>query len=73
MAGLLNGMQYYWVCDQAEYATDVLFNNPEHLNLLYEKLLEHAIVRLGAKDILSFLDKVADGRFKGETVQFMSA
>ena len=68
LAGLLHGMQYYWVCDQAEYATDVLFNNPEHLNLLYEKLLEHAIVRLGAKDILSFLDKVADGRFKGEQI-----
>ena len=66
LMGLLEGMQYYWVCDQSEYATDVLFNDPEHLNLLYEKLLEHAIVRLGAKDILSFLDKVADGRFKGE-------
>jgi hypothetical protein len=49
LAGLLHGMRYYWVCDQAEYATDVLFNNPEHLNLLYEKLLEHAIVRLGAR------------------------
>ena len=65
LTDLLFGMQYYWVCDQAEYATDVLFSHPDYLKLLYEKLLEHAIVRLGARDILTFLDKVADGRFKG--------
>ena len=64
--GLLDGMEYYWVCDQAEYATDLIFAYPDEMNLLYEKLLEHAIIRFGAKDILTFLDKVADGRFKGE-------
>lgn len=63
---LLKGMTYYWVCDQAEYATDVIFADPDEMDLLYEKLLEHAIIRFGAKDILTFLDKVADGRFKGK-------
>jgi len=66
LTDLLAGMVYYWVCDKAEYATDVVFTDPTDLNLLYEKLLEHAIVRFGAKDILTFLDKVADGRFKGQ-------
>jgi len=62
---LLQGMTYYWVCDQAEYSTDILFKDPEALKPLYEKFLEHAIIRFGAKDILTFLDKCSDGRFRG--------
>jgi hypothetical protein len=59
----LKGMHYYWVCDQMEYATDIVFKKsfPE----LYGKLLNHSIVRMGARDILTFLGKVFDGRFKG--------
>jgi hypothetical protein len=60
----LKGMHYYWVCDQMEYATDIVFKKP--FPELYEKLLNHSIVRMGARDILTFLGKIFDGRFKGK-------
>jgi len=34
---LLRGMNYYWVTDQAEYATDVMFEDANALKALYEK------------------------------------
>jgi len=36
MNTLLQGMDYYWVTQQAEYATDVLFKNPAALAGLYD-------------------------------------
>lgn len=63
---LFKGMSYYWVCDQCEYATDILFKTP--FVELYDKLLNHSIARMGAKDILTFLGKRFDGRFKGEQI-----
>jgi hypothetical protein len=30
-------MQYYWVTDQAEYATDILFKDPAALSPLHKK------------------------------------
>ena len=43
-----------------------IFHPFEEVEPLYEKLLEYAIIRFGAKDILTFLGKRFDGRFKGE-------
>ena len=43
---------YYWVIDQAEYATDVMFKDSAMLELLYKKLLKCPILRFGPKDIL---------------------
>lgn len=63
---LLKGMSYYWVCDQCEYATDILFKMP--FVELYDKLLNHSIARMGSRDILTFLGKTFDGRFKGDQV-----
>lgn len=65
---ILSGMEYYWVADQAEYATDVVFKADEETKPLYKKLLDYAISRFGAKDILTFLGKRLDGRFKGKQV-----
>jgi len=62
---------YYWVLDQVEYATDVLFKNPAALDGLYEKLLEHSIRCFGAKDVLTFLGKKFDGRFTGDQINSM--
>lgn len=62
---------YYWVMDQVEYATDIMFKNPAALDALYEKLLEHSIQCLGTKDILTFLGKKFDGRFKGDQINSM--
>ena len=62
---------YYWVVDQAEYATDVMFKNSALLEALYGKLLERSILRFGPKDVLTFLGKKFDGRFNGEQINSM--
>lgn len=48
LKGLLSGMDYYWVVDQAEYATDVMFRSASSLKDLYENLLRHATLCFGA-------------------------
>jgi hypothetical protein len=54
---LLDGCDYYWVTDQVEFATDVLFKDRATLQPLYRRLLEHATLAFSAEDILSFLGK----------------
>lgn len=66
MGGLLKGLRYYWVTDQCEYATDVVFDSPADLKSLYEKLLPHAIVSFGAEDVMTFLGRKLHGNFQGE-------
>jgi hypothetical protein len=63
---LLRGMEYYWVTDQAEYATDILFRSPSALEGLYEKLLERATLDFSAEDVMTFLGRKLNGNFKGE-------
>ena len=46
------GLCYYWVVDQAEYATDLIFTGREALAGLYPRLLDHAAVNFSANDIL---------------------
>ena len=48
-------MQCYWIVEQAEYATDVIFTNPAALKPLYQELLKHAPLCLSAEDVLTFL------------------
>jgi hypothetical protein len=63
---LLQPMLYYWVIDQAEFATDILFHNRPCLKFLYEKLLRHATVCFSAEDVMTFLGRKLNGNFKGE-------
>jgi hypothetical protein len=63
---LLRKVNYYWVTDQAEYATDILFKDRDSLHSLYQCLLRHAILVFSADDILGFLGKKLDPRFQGE-------
>lgn len=65
---LISNMDYYWVIDQAEFATDVMFQRPSALKNLYAKLLEHATLCFGAEDVMTFLGKRLNGVFKGEVV-----
>jgi len=65
---LITDMEYYWVIDQAEFATDVMFQRPAALKNLYAKLLEHATLCFGAEDVMTFLGKRLNGVFKGEVV-----
>lgn len=62
----LHGQEYYWVTDQAELATDVLFDSVKSLASLYPRLLEHATMCLSAEDILKFLGRKLDANFQGE-------
>lgn len=65
---ILKNTEYYWVIDQAEFATDVLFNSRAALKGLYEKLLRHATMCFSAEDVLTFLGRKLHGRFEGEVL-----
>src|SRR5438477_12300629 len=64
----LQGQGYYWVIDQAEYSTDVLFRDRQALAELYPRLLDHACLHFSAQDILSFLGRRLHPRFDGEVL-----
>ena len=66
MKGLLRGNRYYWVASQMEYATDVVIKSRSALADLYPRLLRHAMLCCGAKDVLGFLGKKLRGNFLGE-------
>ena len=57
LRGLLKGLSYYWIIDQAEYSTDILFEDRAALKGLYSKLLQHATVCFSAEDVMSFLGR----------------
>ncbi len=63
---ILSGLQYYWVIEQAEYSTDVIFKRPSALKELYPALARHAALCFGADDIMSFLGRKLHGNFNGE-------
>jgi hypothetical protein len=58
--------EYYWVTEQAEYATDVLFKDRSSLAGLYPRLVEHARACLSAEDVLKFLGRKLHPCFQGE-------
>jgi hypothetical protein len=61
---------YYWVTEQSEWATDILFRRPADLADLYPRLTRQALTVLGCRDILRFLGRRVGaqgfGRFAGE-------
>jgi hypothetical protein len=61
-------LSYYWVVDQAEYSTDLIFTSREALAGLYPGLVDHAAVNFSAKDILTFLGRRFHPRFDGEVL-----
>ncbi len=67
-ASWLGNADYYWVIDQAEYSTDVLFQNRAKLAELYPRLLDHALLHFSAQDILTFLGRRLHPRFDGEVL-----
>jgi hypothetical protein len=70
---VLRGMEYYWVMDQAEYATDVMFESTDALQGPYEQLLKHATLCFSAEDVLTFLGRKLHGSFQGEVLTDMKA
>ena len=57
---------YYWSVRQGEYATDVMFRNPESLADIYPLLLRHAMFQFGSEQVLRFLQRRTNKRFRGE-------
>ena len=57
---------YYWVIDQAEYATDLMFRNRASLEAIYPELVHYAMTTCGAKDVMRFLGRKLHGNFRGE-------
>jgi hypothetical protein len=68
LGNLLRGMDYYWVTDQAEYATDVMFENQASLKPFYEKWVKHATLYFTAEDVLTFLGRKLHPNFQGEVL-----
>jgi len=64
----LRRQSYYWVLDQAEYSTDLLFADRHALAGLYPRLLDHAALHFSAQDILTFLGRRLHPRFDGEVL-----
>lgn len=67
-SGWLGNLYYYWVTQQAEYASDLLFASRAKLRELYPRLIDHAAVNFSADDILSFLGRKLNGNFLGEVL-----
>ena len=65
---ILKGMEYYWVIDQAEYATDVMVGTTSWLNELYIKWQKHCAVCFQAQDIMSFMGRKLHGSFNSTIV-----
>jgi hypothetical protein len=62
----LKEMSHYWVIDQAEFATDVLFVSKNALAGLYLRLLEFAVLTFSPKKVFHYLGRKYHERFEGE-------
>ena len=65
---VLKREDYYWVTDQAEYSTDILFRSKSALAGLFTKLLEFSWLTFTPKDVLGFLGRKRHGHFTGEVM-----
>jgi hypothetical protein len=50
-------MRYYWTCFQSEWATDIVFRDPEQLRRLYPQLIHLGITGFSSPDVMRFMDK----------------
>jgi len=57
---------YWWVIDQCEYASDVLFTDRAALETIQGDLVTAAVTALGASDVLHFLGRKPHPAFAGE-------
>ena len=57
---------YYWTIREGEYATDILFADPQALADIYPALIDHAIKQFHSEDVLRFLGRRTNCRHNGE-------
>jgi hypothetical protein len=63
---VLKDLTHYWVADQAEFATDLLFVSKQALAGLFARLVEYAWLTFSPKRVLGFLGRKWHERFDGE-------
>jgi hypothetical protein len=57
---------YYWSIRDDEMATDVMFRDAKSLAAIYPSLVRHAVEQFGCEDVLRFLGRRTNSRFRGE-------
>jgi hypothetical protein len=63
---------YWWVIDEAEIATDVMFRSRQRLEVLLPDILKYALTTFSSEDVLRFLGKKRlHGNFQGEVTSDM--
>jgi hypothetical protein len=62
----LKGLSHYWVVDQAEFATDLLFVSKKALAGLFLRLLEFAVLTFTPKKVFHYLGRKWHENFDGE-------
>jgi hypothetical protein len=60
------GVIYRWSIMQVEYATDIIFRNPDDLKFLYETVVHTAIHSVKPENIATFLGQKLHGNYEGE-------
>ena len=59
---------YYWSVYQAEWATDLMFDDSSMLADLYPALVKHAMFHFSSEDVMRFLGRKPHAAFQGEVV-----
>lgn len=62
----LKGNKHYWVIDQSEFATDIMFRDRNTLSPVFQVLLRWAMLCFSVKNIMAFLGRKLHGNFQGE-------
>jgi hypothetical protein len=62
---------YWWVLDQGEIATDVMFRQRKLLACRIRDILKYAITMFSSEDVLRFLGMKLHGNFKGQVTSDM--
>ena len=62
----LQKKKHYWVIDQSEFATDIMFRDRNTLSPVFQVLLRWAILCFSAKNVMAFLGRKLHGNFQGE-------
>jgi len=52
---------YYWMVEQSEWATDVMFRSRADRDLWYDRWIRHGIINLRCQDTLHFFGKTVQG------------
>lgn len=68
LADLLRHCAYRWVLDQAEFATDLLFQDRAALQSIYPRLLEHATLHFSGDDLLTYFGRQRPAACVGEVL-----